>query len=271
MSEKTPPEELTAGNADRWELYQQAVQNPATDIEIITARFRELRGRDPLVLREDFAGTALLSTEWAKGAEGRRAIAVDIDGAALEWGREHNLLPAGDEVASRVELVKADVREVGGITADVVSAMNFSFNALTTRPDLLRYLSGVRTAIGSDGMLILEMYGGTEAIVAAAEEREGDGFTYHWEQEAYNPLTGRTRCHIGFAFPDGSDLKRAFSYEWRLWSLPEVRDCLAESGFSHISIFWEQVDEEGAGTGEYIETNEEENQETWLVYIVAAR
>jgi hypothetical protein len=261
---------LTARNADRWEIYQKAVQNPGSDIGIITERFREMRGREPLSLREDFAGTALLSAEWVRGDANRRAVAVDIDEEALTWGAEHNLAPLGEEAAGRVELVAADVREVRGYRADVVSAMNFSFNALTSRADLLRYLAGVHEAIGPEGILVLEMYGGTEAIVATAEEREGDGFTYHWEQERYNPLTGETRCHIGFTFPDGSQLKRAFSYDWRLWTLPEVRDCLTESGFSHISIFWEQVDDEGAGTGEYVETAEEENQETWLVYIVAA-
>jgi len=262
--------DLTAAGADRWEIYQRAVQNPETDIEIITTRFRELRGREPLVLREDFAGTALLSAEWVRGDERRRAVAIDIDAEALAWGREYNIEPLGEETAARVELMTADVRQVSGIEADVVSAMNFSFNALTTRADLMRYLAGVRSAIGSEGILVLEMYGGTEAIVATNEEREGDGFTYSWEQESYNPLTGQTRCHISFVFPDGSELERAFSYDWRLWSLPEVRDCLAESGFSHCSIFWEQVDDEGVGTGEYVETSVEENQETWLVYIVAA-
>ncbi len=246
-----------------------AVQNPESDIEILTARFRERRGRDPIVLREDFAGTAWLSAEWAKSDERRRAVAVDIDAAALAWGREHNLEPAGEEVAARVELVEADVREVSGYPADVVMAMNFSFYALHTRADLLRYLAGVREAIGDEGILILEMYGGTEAIIATEEEREGDGFTYHWEQESYNPLTGFTRCHISFTFPDGSRRERAFTYDWRLWSLPEVRDCLTETGFSDIRFFWQQVDEEGDGTNEYLETVEEENQETWLVHVVA--
>jgi hypothetical protein len=51
-------------------------------------------------------------------------------------------------------------------------------------------------------------------------------FTYLWEQALYDPVSGRLVCHIHFAFEDGSRLERAFSYDWRLWSLPEIRELL---------------------------------------------
>lgn len=266
-SKKVPGQ---AGRADRHDLYQRAVQNPEGDIEFICEIFREARGRDPLVLREDFCGTANLSSEWARGDPRRRAIGIDTSEETLAWAREHNLEPAGDDVARRVELVQASVLDVAGPKVDLVCAMNFSYCLLPSREELQRYFRLVRQALHDDGMFISELYGGTEAIVAGEEERECDGFTYHWEQERYNPITHEGVCHIHFSFPDGSRLDRAFSYDWRLWSIPEVRECLLEAGFSDIRVFWEQVDEEGTGTGQYLETTDEENQDTWLVYIVAS-
>ena len=263
-------ERKMAERADRYEVYQKAVQNPETDMGIFLETYRDMRGKLPRVIREDFCGTAFVSTEWVKGDPERRALAVDRDSEPLEWGFEHNIRPAGKGVEERIELICSDVLEVETPPVDIVCAMNFSFYALKMRRDLHRYFGRVRSSLKSDGLFIFELYGGTEAIIATEEERDGEGFTYRWEQERFNPLTHETRCHISFSFPDGSRLDRAFTYDWRLWSIPEVRDCLNEAGFSNIRVFWEAVDEDGVGTGEYRETTEEENQETWLVYIVAS-
>ena len=49
---------------DPFEYYQKAVQYPASDIDIFLDVFRKTYDRDPLTIREDFCGTAYLSTEW---------------------------------------------------------------------------------------------------------------------------------------------------------------------------------------------------------------
>jgi len=255
---------------DRYEYYQKAVQYPAADIDIFLDIYRTEYDHEPLVIREDFCGTALLSTTWVSGDPARRAIGIDLDQEPLDWGLAHNVRPAGASVEERIELIRADVLELDpGPAADIVCAMNFSFNILDTRESLLRYFRNVAAAIAEGGLFFIELFGGTEAIVAGIEDREKEGFTYRWETEWFNPITNRARCHIGFIFPDGPAMERAFSYEWRLWSLPEVTDLLEEAGFSSTKIYWEGVDDEGTGTGEYRETTEEENQETWLVYLVA--
>ena len=60
------------------------------------------------------------------------------------------------------------------------------------------------------------------------------------------------RCHIHFKFPDGSRIKNAFSYDWRLWTLPEVQELLAEAGFDRITVYWQGTDEEtGEANGEF--------------------
>ena len=258
-----------AESADRYDLYQRSVQGPTGDIEFFVAQFLRLRNREPRHLREDFSGTALLSTEWVKSGPERSARAVDICEEALAWGEAHNLASLEPEQRRRIEMLRADVREVGQPPVDIVCAMNFSFCFLEERAELVDYFRRVKEALVPDGIFFGELYGGTEAIIASEEERECEGFNYHWEQESYNPITHRSTCSIHFSFPDGSRLDRAFTYSWRLWTLPEVRDCLMEAGFSDMFVFWEQTDEEGSGTGEFLETTEEENQETWLVYIVA--
>ena len=51
--------------------------------------------------------------------------------------------------------------------------------------------------------------------------------------------------HIHFEFTNGSRLKRAFTYEWRLWTLPEIRELLGEAGFSRSTVYWEDRDADG--------------------------
>lgn len=269
MSADNRKELSMADQADRHDIYQRAVQNPEADIEFFQKIFREVRGRDPLTLREDFCGTAYLASEWVRSDPRKSATGVDTCGETLAWALGHNIEPAGEDVSRRIELIQASVLDNVGPVVDLVCAMNFSLCLLGTREELQRYLQLVRRSLATDGIFFSELYGGTEAIIAVEEERECDGFTYHWEQERYNPITHEGVCHIHFSFPDGSRIDRAFSYSWRLWTIQEIRECLLEAGFSDVRVFWEMVDEEGTGTGEYRETVEEENQETWLVYIVA--
>jgi hypothetical protein len=80
------------------------------------------------------------------------------------------------------------------------------------------------------------------------------------------------RCHIHFKFPDGSRLKRAFSYEWRLWTLPELRDLLDEVGFSRTTVYWEGTDEEtGEGNGIYEPAESGAADAGWICYLAAEK
>jgi len=259
-----------AARADRHLLYEQSVQSPEADIAFFLDLYRDRNGREPTLVREDFCGTARLCRLWVEGGEKRRAVGVDLDPTVLAWAREHNQAALGPR-ADRMLLIKADVRTVTAPRADITLAMNFSFCVFKERAELLRYFRVVRRSLNPGGLFMLELYGGTEAIVTCEEEREGEDFTYHWQQARYNPLTAETLCYIHFYFPDGSRIRRAFTYDWRLWTVPEVREALLESGFERVRLFWEQTDRAGDGTGEYLETTEEENQETYLVYIIAER
>lgn len=264
-----------AARADRHELYELAVQAPENDLDFFAKTFRDLVGREARSLREDFCGTAQLAATWCKRDDQNTAIGIDIDRDTLTWGKARHI-DAAPEISDRIRLICGDVREPSGEHVDFACALNFSFCVFKTRDELRRYLEVAREGLVDDGLLFLELYGGTEAIIAYEEEREVEGFTYRWDQERFNPLTHDTVCHIHFEFSDGSKIERAFTYEWRLWTVPELRELLLEAGFSDVRFFWEEVDsddddDELEGTGEYFETTEVENQESWIVYLVARR
>ena len=123
------------------------------------------------------------------------------------------------------------------------------------------------------------MFGGTECQDELEEETELDDVdaTYVWEHAKFNPITNEILCHIHFEFPDGSRMEKAFTYDWRLWSLPELKELLLEAGFSKVRIYWEEFEDDDddddfmEGTGEFYEATEVENQESWQAYIVAEK
>lgn len=261
---------LTARNADRHWLYEKSVQNPDAEVPFVQRVFRREFGRRPTALREDFCGTALLSAAWVRAHPSHTALGVDLDGPTLAWGRANNLEPLG-EAGARVTLVEADVRDVRKPRCDVLMATNFSWWGMKTRADLGAYFRNCRAALRDEGLLMLDCYGGPEAQQAQIEERELDGFEYLWDQDDFNPITGETRCYIHFRFPDGSRLEKAFRYDWRLWSLPETCDLLADCGFRKVEVHWEGTTKDGEPNGVFRASRKGDLAPAWVAYILAFR
>jgi hypothetical protein len=92
-----------------------------------------------------------------------------------------------------------------------------------------------------------------------------------WDQAEYFPVTGDLLCHIHFRFPDRSRLERAFTYDWRLWTLPELRELLEEAGFRRTTVYWEGTDRRGNGNGEFLPEAKGEADAGWIVYLVAEK
>ncbi|MBN1237808.1 MAG: class I SAM-dependent methyltransferase [Gammaproteobacteria bacterium] len=260
-----------AQQADIHELYEESVQAVDGEIEFLVDTFKSLRKRDPISFREDFCGTASACCEWVGTDPRRHAVGVDIDEDVLEWGRANRVgrLPEADR--ARVKLLHDDVMDVTTDKVDVAVAFNFSYFFFKTRDKLRTYFSRVREALNDDGLFFLDCFGGSEALVVQKEKTKFDDFTYVWDQAEYEPVTNRMVCHIHFKFPDGSKLKKAFSYEWRLWSIPELRELLEEAGFSKVRVYWEGEDEEGEANGEFTETATGEPDPAWVAYIVAEK
>lgn len=248
-------------------LYERAVQDPAVELRLVEKLLRK-RGIAPRRLREDFSGTALLAARWVERGEDRTAVGVDLDPAVHAWARA-NRLPALGAAASRLTLVTADVREGPRGPFDVVVALNFSWMVLQDRASLGGWLRAVRESLAPGGILVLDAFGGWDAQKVLRERRRiGDGVRYVWEQEAFDPITHRIRCAIHFELPGGKALRRAFSYDWRLWGLPEVRELCAEAGFDDVAVLWDVAP---TGSTRYVPRGHAENQAGWLAYVVAGR
>jgi hypothetical protein len=259
-----------AQSADVHDLYQRAVQDVETEIDFIIETWNELRGRPAQLLREDFCGTANTACEWVRRAPQHEAIGVDFDAGVLAWGRAHNLAALSEAQRQRIELHQGDVITTRTRQPDIVLAMNFSYFLLMERQQLRDYFSAIRGQLADDGLFFLDAYGGYEAPMVLTEERDCDGFTYVWEQAAFNPINSLMDCRIHFNFPDGSRIQDAFAYRWRLWTLPELREILLEAGFGSSTVYWEGTDEEsGEGDGIYSPSEVGDADPGWVCYLVA--
>jgi len=257
--------------ADRHELYEASVQSVRDEVEFLGSAFKTLAGRKAIRLREDFCGTAAAACEWVRSDRRREAVAVDIDPEVLAWGREHHVAALKPKQRARLELIEGDVRSADTGPVDIAVAFNFSWWTFKSRAELLGYFRAVHAALADDGVFVLDIYGGSEAYAEQEEETEYELFTYVWDQHSFDPLTARYQCYIHFRFPDGSELPQAFSYDWRLWTLPELRELLAEAGFSRSVLYWQGEDEDGEPNGEFEIVEQGEADPAWIAYVAAVK
>ncbi len=116
----------------------------------------------------------------------------------------------------------------------------------------------------------MDAFGGYESFKEIKEKRKFKGFKYTWEHASYNPINGDILCHIHFSFPDGSKLKKAFTYDWRMWTLPELQELLIEAVFSRVQVYWEASDEDtGEGNGKYFPATVGEADPGCVCFLVA--
>jgi hypothetical protein len=66
-------------------------------------------------------------------------------------------------------------------------------------------------------------------------------------------------------------LKKAFSYNWRLWTLPEIREILEEAGFRNPTVYFEYRDEDGEGLGEWYSESKGAADSAWVANITAEK
>jgi SAM-dependent methyltransferase len=260
-----------ASAADKHLLYQESVQDTGPEIRFMSDTFRRLTGRRAQSLREDFCGTALLSADWVRSCrKGQRsATGIDICPEVLAWGQHHNVAPLGKR-AGQIRLIQQDVRQPMAARHDLIAALNFSYWIFKSRDAMRDYFERARRGLVSDGLLILDAYGGWEASQPVRERRSiGRGVTYVWDQDQIDPITGSVVNHIHFEFRDGSKLRNAFTYEWRLWTLPELQELLTEAGYSEVRVYWDVAEDDD--DMEYRHCLASENHPGWLAYLVARR
>ena len=253
---------------DRHALYEMSVQSPEENIRFFDRVYRKYNGRLPKLMKEDFCGTALACADWVKKRPDNIAIGVDLDEPTLAWGREHNIEPLEDD-AKRVTLLCDDVRAVSTPKVDVVTAFNFSYFIFKTPPELIKYFKAVRKSLAPGGIFVMDIFGGWEAQMEVTDKTRYGGYTYVWQQEKFDPITNHSTFHIHFNFHGGGGIKKAFTYDWRIYSIPEVREALAAAGFADSEVFWEGVDDEtNEGNGIFRAVRKAENCPGWNAFIV---
>lgn len=257
-SKRKLPADRTAAGADRYELYGESVQDAGHEVEFFDRVYRDRHGKKakPQVLREDFCGTFAVCCNWVTRGKDRQALGVDLDPEPLAWGIRNNLDRVTDEQRSRVTLLQQDVRKVNSPKADVLAAQNFSFFIFKTRKEVLDYFKKARKNLAPGGIMVIDMMGGPECFTEDQRDvrKIGKGkrsFKYIWETERVDPVTHDCLMHISFRFKDGTSLDKAFTYDWRFWTMPEVRELLAEAGFEKSIVYWENEDEDGDNAGEF--------------------
>lgn len=234
---------MSAAPLDRHDLYEACVQAPNDLVPML----RGIHGGEPRDLGEDFCGGALLAATWTELVPQGRAIAVDHDPEALDRAgrraasRPRLMIVAGDVIAATDPVAHA---------VDVVFAGNFSIGERRDRAALLDYLRHVHARLRPGWVFICDLYGGESAFLLGEIDREHplpDGGTlgYLWRQVAADPLTGQVENAIDFALTHadgtpGATIRDAFVYHWRLWSIPELRDALHESGFAATEV-WPRI------------------------------
>ncbi|MCC7145110.1 MAG: class I SAM-dependent methyltransferase [Phycisphaeraceae bacterium] len=262
-----------AKQADRFALYQQAVQEPEHEVAFLDRIFRRQFARPATILREDFCGAFSVCCHWVRGRPNRQAIGVDLDPKALAWGKQHNLAKLPIAAQERITLLKRDVRRVAGTKADIVAAQNFSFFTFHTRRELCSYFRAAYRNLGPQGMLALDIMGGYETFKEDLREtRRLRNFRYQWEQARFDPISHRGTFNIHFLFPDGSEIPKAFTYHWRLWTIPEIRELLAQAGFPRSDVYWEGTNQKtGKGNGVFRTRQKAPSDPAWIAYIIAIK
>jgi hypothetical protein len=247
-----------ARGADRYALYEQAVQDPDADIALIQRIYRQRYGRPARRLREDFCGTAVLACRWVAKHPENEAFGIDIDPAPLDWCRAHHVARLRPAQAERLHLLEANVLSARHPRVDITVAFNFS------------YFATARRTLGPEGLFVVDCYGGADSFRTMQERRRVNGFVYVWDQHAVDPISHSVTNFIHFEFRDGSRIRRAFRYEWRLWTVPEIRELLAEAGFAGSEVYWEGTDQEtGDANGIFHPRERAPDDPAWICYIAA--
>lgn len=252
---------------DRYDLYELCVQAPDRDAALIDA----IHGNAPAVLGEDFCGTAAVSRHWVTLPHPRQldrtAIAVDSDPEPLARAE-----------AEGVAIRRADVMEVDE-AADAIFVGNFSIGEIHDRSGLVAYLKHARERLTPGGIFLCDIYGGADAYACGTLEDEmqaqsGEQVRYLWEQRSANPLTAMVidALHFEVTPKDGEpyELADAFVYDWRLWTVAELREALLEAGFDEVEIY-DRVDHalDDDGTVHVLPLSElDEVDESFTVFIV---
>lgn len=254
---------------DKYFYYKESVQSPEEDVLFFDRAYKKFYGKRPLSFREDFCGTFSMGIAWIALSPKNQAFVVDHSSMPLNYGKTHYLSHLNLKDKKRLHVFNKDVRSTRLPGADIISVSNFSYFVFREREMMLQYFKNVRKALKRKGLFIIDAFGGSEVYQDSEEKVGHKNFTYYWEQTRFNPIDNTARFAIHFKRKGEKKRKNVFTYDWRLWSLPEIRDLLKEAGFRKSFVYWEGFDKKGEGTGIFRKRTKGDLCDTWVAYIVS--
>lgn len=241
-----------ADTANIHSLYETSVQTPDREVMNLLMMHRHIwhqrphsgRYTVPFLLREDFCGTAALCKAWINKNAQHRAIGIDWDRSVISYALETHFQSLSED-PDRVKLYCANVldRNPEYPPVDILVALNYSLCYFHTRSALDNYLTCLirSSVIKSSGIFVTDLFGGYQYQAGANDNvqttRQFPDFKYIFEQRNLDPWTNRLQCSISFKFKDGSAIKNALKYDFRLWSICEIREALVDAGFDTVHIW----------------------------------
>lgn len=256
---------------DKYDLYSRAVQSPEEDVRFYLKTYKKIRNSKlPKILREDFCGAGAISCEWVKLNKDFKSCGLDLDREPMDYGREHYIPQLKKDQQERVALIKKDVLTTGLPAADIAVAVNFSYFFFKKREILKRYFQNVYSSLNNDGVFIVDIFGGTQCTDAIEDTTPHKGFTYYWDQQSYDPVTHEAYFEIHFKYK-AKKYEGVFKYDWRMWSIPEIRELMLEVGFQDTKVYWEGTNSKGFGNGIFKSVEKGEPCESWIAYIAGVK
>lgn len=258
-------------NFDKYDYYRRAVQSPETDVEFLRDVYRELRKCSPESMREDFCGTYMLSCEWIKLSPKHTGVGVDLDQEPIDYGTAHNFPKLSPAQQSRLHIMNGNVLDPKLPPVDLVAAMNFSYFIFKTREMLLAYFKNVNRTLKKDGIFVLDLFGGSLCHDENEERQKHKDFTYYWDQKNFDPATNFAEFAIHFKPHGRKKIKDVFTYDWRMWTIPELKEILREAGFKNAHLYWEGTTKSGGGDGQFKRVETGEACLSWIAYLAAEK
>ncbi len=256
---------------DKYKLYTEAVQSPDYDAGFLRTLYRKISGDQPKMLREDFCGTHTLAQAWVMLGSDMRASGVDIDPEAIAYGASRCQMELSQAQRARLKIIEGDVLKSPLPKADVACAFNFSYFCFHSRKTLVSYFTRVHRSLKPKGIFVVDIFGGPEHGESSIENRRLPGFRYSFEQDSFDPISNRARFHIHLQPRGGRMHKRVFTYDWRMWSIPEVRDAMSDAGFKNTLVYWEGTGRNGRGSGRYYRREKGDPCQVWTAYVIGER
>lgn len=134
-----------------------------------------------------------------------------------------------------------------------------------------KYFRNVFKTLKNDGVFILDCFGGSNCYEPNEEVTNHKDFHYYWDQESYEPIHSAAKFAIHFKPKGQKKIKNVFQYDWRLWSITELKEILIEAGFSKVHVYWEGTTKRGEGDGVFKRVDIGEDCESWVAYLAAEK